>query len=293
MSHSNYVDYNNSFKQTTAIQYTGPRDVSLPNTSQYLTSEDQRSNVFVDTLENSPVDDLSALRAKNYGRLICAHININSIRNKFICLEELVKNNVDILLVSETKINKTFPSAQFLIDGFQLPYRYDRTEHGGGLLLYVRDNIPSKEKLNLYGENRSEIECIIVEINMNKKKWLIVGTYNPYKVLITQHLTKLSYYMDIIGTEYDNFLIMGDFNSEPSENELKEFCNIYCLKSLINEPTCFKNINNPTCIDLILTNRPNHFQNSGTIETGISDFHKMTITVMKAKFKKLSPKIMT
>ena len=99
--------------------------------------------------------------------------------------------------------------------------------------------------------------------------------------------------MDILCTKYENILIMGDFNSEPSENEFKKFCNLFCLKNLINKPTCFKNLTNPKCIDLILTNRPNLFQNSGTIETGISDFHKMTITVMKAKFKKLPPKIIT
>ena len=63
------------------------------------------------------------------------------------------------------------------------------------------------------------------------------------------------------------------------------------LKNLIKEPTGFKNPEKPTIIDLILTNKQKCFQHSCTYETGISDFHKTTITVMKVIFKKQKPKI--
>ena len=56
-------------------------------------------------------------------------------------------------------------------------------------------------------------------------------------------------------------------------------------------PTCFKNLGNPSCIDLILTNNPLSFQNSGVIETGLFDFHKMIVTVMKTTYQKLDPKV--
>ena len=68
------------------------------------------------------------------------------------------------------------------------------------------------------------------------------------------------------------------------------FCGSYSLKSLIKNPTCFKKPDNPICIDLILTNRQKCFQNSTIIETGLSDFHKLTITVLKSYFKKMKPK---
>ena len=55
--------------------------------------------------------------------------------------------------------------------------------------------------------------------------------------------------------------------------------------------TCFKNPNNPSCIDLLITNRPKRFQNSMAIETGLSDFHKMCITVMKMYYSKQKPTI--
>ena len=60
-----------------------------------------------------------------------------------------------------------------------------------------------------------------------------------------------------------------------------------------NRPTCFKNPENPSCIDLILTNCPRSFQNSTVIETGLSDFHKMVVTVMKTTVCKIAPKIIS
>ena len=63
--------------------------------------------------------------------------------------------------------------------------------------------------------------------------------------------------MDLLSSKFDNYLLMGDFNSEPA---ISGFCEIYNTKNIIKEKTCFKNPENPTCIDLILTNRPRSFQ---------------------------------
>ena len=90
---------------------------------------------------------------------------------------------------------------------------------------------------------------------------------------------------------YDNLLLMGDFNVNTSELNMKDFCGSYGFKSLIKVPTCFKNSENPSCVDSILTNNPLSFQNSGAIETGLSDFHKIIATVMKTTNQKLDPKI--
>ena len=84
---------------------------------------------------------------------------------------------------------------------------------------------------------------------------------------------------------------MGDFNSEMSEEPMKEFCEIFNLKNLVKEPTCYKSTLNPTCIDLMITNRCHCFQNREAVETGLSDFHKMAITVLRTSFKKAPPKI--
>ena len=241
--------------------------------------------------DDTPYYTLKVLRAKNLNKIIISHININSIRNKFDILTDLVIGKIDILLVSETKIDGTFPSAQFGITGYSAPYRLDRTEFGGGQLLYLREDIPSKSIHIPSVINTTNFECLFVEINLYKTKWLICGTYSPSKTLIATHLSKLNLCIEKFTCDYDNLIIMGDFNSEPSDNELQEFCNSFTLKNLVKEPTCYKNVNNPSCIDLILTNRPTSFQNTITLETGISDFHKMTITVLKTSFNKQPLKI--
>ena len=53
-----------------------------------------------------------------------------------------------------------------------------------------------------------------------------------------------------------------------------------------------QNPTNPSCVDLILINRPRSFQNSCTFETGLSDFLKMTLTVLKSSFAKQKPRIL-
>ena len=87
-------------------------------------------------------NDLHEIGLKNPNRLIFAHINMNSLSNKFEMLQELIGNNIDVLLISETKLDASFPSSQFILDGFTPPYRLDRTQHGGGMFS-IREGIPS------------------------------------------------------------------------------------------------------------------------------------------------------
>ena len=70
--------------------------------------------------------DLKALRLKNFNKLILAHLSINSLRNKFEFLISLIKDNIDILMISETKLDQSFPTNQFMINGFSAPFRLDR-----------------------------------------------------------------------------------------------------------------------------------------------------------------------
>ncbi len=67
----------------------------------------------------------------------------NSIRNRFEALKKITAGNLDVLMVAETKIDFSFPRGQFLIDRFAAPFRLDRNKDGGGLLVYVKSDIPS------------------------------------------------------------------------------------------------------------------------------------------------------
>ena len=71
---------------------------------------------------------------------------------------------------------------------------------------------------------------------------------------------------------------------------MKTFYEKYGLKHLITQPTCYKNPSNPASIDLILTNVPRSFQSTCVVQTGLSDFHLMILTVIRKSFKKYQPK---
>ena len=79
-------------------------------------------------------------------------ININSQRNKFKQLCEFCKDNLEVLLITETKLDSAFPRAQFHIPGYCSPCRLDRNSHGGGSLLYVSEDLPSKLLIKSFEE---------------------------------------------------------------------------------------------------------------------------------------------
>ena len=92
---------------------------------------------------------------------------------------------------------------------------------------------------------------------------------------------------------YDHLLILGDFNTAIHEEAMRDFCELYDLQNLIHEPTCYKNAENPSSIDVILTNSKNCFQTSYALETGLSDWHKLVVTVLKTYIKKKDPAIIS
>ena len=106
-----------------------------------------------------------------------------------------------------------------------------------------------------------------------------------------RHLDTLRKSLDLYSAHYENTILIGDFNVSIDDPHMESFCESYRFKSLIKDPTCFKNPESPSCIDLILTNNPYSFQNSWVIETGLSDFYKMIVSVMKTTFQKLKPRI--
>ena len=154
------------------------------------------------------------------------------------------------------------------------------------MLLYIPEDISSKLILT-----KMKIDGFFVEINLRKKRWLLCCSYNAKKPLISEHLNEIGKNIDLLLSEYDNFMLIGDLNAEPTKAAVSDFCKIYNLKHLIKDKICFKNPTKPTCIDLIVTNRPKCFQDTVVFETGLSDFHKISVTVMKMYYAKQKPYI--
>ena len=111
---------------------------------------------------NNNNSNLHQVRINSASRTIFGQININSIRTNFEQLTYVARNEIDILMVSETKLDYTFPTSQFLMQGYSTPFRKDRTSKDGGMLLYVREDIPCKI---IKTETDAYHEGFFIEIN--------------------------------------------------------------------------------------------------------------------------------
>ena len=82
------------------------------------TTEDSFQEQFSGLEDNDDLDgksELKNLRLKNVGRLVIGYLNINSVRNKFEGLKDFVSDNIDILIIGETKIDNSFPIGKFFM----------------------------------------------------------------------------------------------------------------------------------------------------------------------------------
>ena len=115
---------------------------------------------------------------------------------------------------------------------------------------------------------------------------MLLGSYHPPTQPDQYYFDCVGRALDIYAENYDNFLLSGDFNAEESEPILSSFIFEYNAYCLVKEKTCFKNPNNPSCIDLFITNNKHSFKNTTTVCTGASDVHKMVLTILKTTFVK-------
>ena len=190
------------------------------------------------------------------------------MRNKFVFAEDLIRD-FNIFLISESKLDDTFPNNQFKIDHYKM-FRLDRNRYGGGKVLYVNEQVLCKKLTNYEHPIASEI--IILEFHQSKRKWLILGIYKTSNQKEAEFLQHLTWLLDFYNTTYEDIIIIGDFNMIIENHYCNDFMDMFALSCLISKPTYFQSIN-PTCIDFILTNKPNLFELSANFETGLSDHH--------------------
>ena len=211
-----------------------------------------------------------------------AYLNINSVRNKFSSLLTTLNGNLDVVAIAETKIDNSFPSSQFLITNFKTPFRLDVSQNKDGLLVYVKNGIPSRQLSNLSLPN--DIQVIIVEIRLTKTKWLAIFIYRPPSQHLEYFLNNLNFLLDFYS-EFKNCIIMGDFNCEPSHPKMLTFLYGNLLYNHMKSKTYFKTAAG-TCIDLILSNQKFSLQHTSSVDTGLSDFHHLISNELKCKYTK-------
>ena len=143
------------------------------------------------------------LRLKSLNKVIIGHTNINSLRNKFELLTVMVRDKVDLLMTSKSKLDSSFSNAQFYMKSYSKPYRPDRNSKGGGIILYIMEDMPLKLINSLCIDH--DKEYFLVELNFRKQKWLITCNYNPHKTMIKGYLKYISKEIDSHSSKYDIF----------------------------------------------------------------------------------------
>ena len=188
------------------------------------------------TSDNDSETALRLNHLKYSKNIIFFYLNISSIRNKFGSVREAIVNYVDIFIAAETKINESFPTAQFAIDGFHKPLRLDATDKSGGLLVYVRSYLPLRQLTK--HEISSDMQALVFEINLRKEKWFFLSIYKPPSQSCQYFLDSLHDIIDFYSGVYDNHIMLGDFNMDPSHTPLSAIMEHYNYNNLIKNSTC-------------------------------------------------------
>ena len=177
-------------------------------------------DVYRNNVQISDLQILRKLRLKYPRSPLIGYLNINSLRNKIIDVREMIgRLQLDYFLISETKLDSSFPSAQFHIGHYEIRNRRDRDKNGGGLIEFFKKGIITKRLKNLE-TNLSETIC--TEITISKKRWFCMSVYRPPSSShIDTFFAELTISLSKAVNKFDNLIVMGDFNIDTTRKFLR------------------------------------------------------------------------
>ncbi len=225
---------------------------------------------------------LNMFREKHPKNFIFAHLNINWFHTKFAEVHEILSLNlVDLLFLGESKLYPTL-NKSFKVENYTF-YRQDRpgvtrSTAGGGLVAYVLSSIPHRERKDI-AFNQDGIETMVFEVMMKKEKWFFILIYRPGSVAIRYLKSAIEYMCQRCNAEGKATFILGDINVDFLQHvtPLQDELDVFDLQNLVKGPTCFKNPENPTSVDVILTTCPRRVASSQNTNIGVSDHHNIVM----------------
>ncbi|XP_075162651.1 uncharacterized protein LOC142235284 [Haematobia irritans] len=190
---------------------------------------------------------LRILAKQCHGFNVC-HLNAQSLTKKIDEFRHLFENSkIDIVCVSETWFTSSVADAQVKVDGYKI-VRNDRSSHGGGVAVYVKNNVAFKVVKQSQPDER--IEYVLIEIKHNGKNALVGAVYRPNSRI---NFDNFMHEISLVTTCYDDVILAGDYNS----NALKDDSIVVSFNSIglynVNEivPTHYSETSN-TLLDLFL-----------------------------------------
>ena len=156
---------------------------------------------------------------------------------------------VDVLVITETELDHTFLASQFLVTGFSVHYILDQNRNGGGIMIFIRDYIPSRMLTKHVFPD--DIKGLFLELNFRKAKWLLFGTYHPQTQSDSYYFNNLDKALDLYS-HYDKKLLVGDFNTEVSDvSSITGLSDSHKLVLTVLKTTFFKNKPNNSFTEII------------------------------------------
>ena len=232
--------------------------------------------LLIGNIEPNPGPNVASQPNITHGQLNIAHINSCSLLPKLDLIELEMSDN-DIILVSETHLDKNIHDDDLLLKGFQKPIRKDRNRYGGGVAIYVNSNIYVCEKPE-FGSD--DLEILWVEINTAHLKAMVGVIYRPPQSDISFWKKLENNINPILDLNIPIFL-GGDFNVDMLANRAGHLGNLLTrlnLENVVKEPTRITDTS-ATCIDLFVTNRLNFILDVRVLPNFCSDHCPVKIEV--------------
>ena len=282
-SNENLPSSTQQSQQVSDSQVAAP-DVTLSSIATSISAEGSQ-HVSI-SLPNSQ-DQSSSYNAFNLGLqdkgFRIGHINIQGLTNKIDQLKLLLQseqNVIHILGISETKLNQVHPDTSFDINGYQKPFRRDRTENaGGGLLVYVKEGVCCNRRSDL---EHQMLECIWVEIKPTNscRSYLVGHIYRPANSSVHWNEFFEECIEKVLQEEKEIYLL-GDINRDLLNDQIHRAWNDYMepfgLTQLVSEPTRVTSVSR-TLIDHIYCNCPENVKSVLVPKLGLSDHFPIFLT---------------
>ena len=212
------------------------------------------------------------------------HINIRSIRNKLSYLCD-IGSDYDVICVTESHLDNNVDSAELSIEGYSSPFRKDRNAHGGGVLVYVSNQLMAKRIQDI---ETPDIESIWLEIIFPNYSLLLCCIYRPPNSLV-DFWTYFQYSVEKAITYNPQIVITGDLNVDLLTNKthkLIDIINTFQFINCIQVPTRH-GINRLSLLDPILVRECSIVESEVIdIDRSISDHDATCVEIdVKTDFK--------
>ena len=265
------------FQNEQNIDDTGSDEIYTPSGQQPNHVQDDVSNC--DYTHNTHKQFMECLSKIKGHSIAC--LNVRGLLNKFDQICNLIHEcEFDLFGLCETFLDDSVYDYMYKIDGYNV-FSKNRNRHGGGVLLYIKDNVKC-EVIDLSVSQM--IESIWVKVTLNSESYAIGVIYRPpsadrnyYKEILNQ--------LDFIHANFEKVILMGDLNFDYkfdvslSSNPVYNIECLYDMKQLITEPTRVT-VTTSTLIDVILSNVSQLHVKSGVYQIGMSD-HYLIFSVLK------------